>query len=211
MEAKKIQSGPSWAQDNGSLVDKKRLFPYEVKAERTAVRLYNKALKIQELLNDLMEDAENSVTDVQTKYEQSKPDSKEFTVDKSFTFYSFDREVKVEKVVQALTGHREEEIAMSKEYFEKYINEIEYPGDNIIVLKRLVMDAFTTKSGKFDYKKLDALIGYKDKTDNEIFQKAISLLDGAKYEKRVKTYYNIYIRDKEGVYKQVNLRLSGAN
>ena len=214
METKKIQTGTSWAQEDGSYVEKKRLFDHEVKAERTAIRLYNKSAKIQELLKDFIADAEESVLAIQLQYTKNKAPEKadlKILATKSFTFYCFNRDVRVEKIVQNLTGYKEEDIAMSKEYFKKYIEDIKDPGSEIIVLKELVMSAFTTKSGKFDYKKLDALLGYKDKIKNETFQKAISLLADAKYDKKMKTYFNVYFRAKDGNYEQVNLRLSGVN
>lgn len=215
MEAKtqKVQSGTSWAQEDGSLVEKKRLFPHEIKAERSAVRLFNQAIKIQNLLAEMIEDAEKSVANVQESYMKAKSPEKleEDLETKSFTFYSFNRDIKIERIVQALTGYKEEDIALSKEYFEKFITEFEGPVEKIEILKELVMSAFTTKSGKFDYKKLDALLGYKEKIGDETFQKAIQLLEEARYNKKLKSYYNIYFRNDDGVYQQVNLRLSGAN
>ena len=216
MEAKtqKIQSGNSWVQEDGSYVDKKRLFPYEIKSERAAVRLFNQAIKIQDFLAALVADAEKSVAEVQASYLKAKSPEKlkeETLIEKGFTFYSFNRGIKIEKIIQPITGYKEEDIALSKEHFEQYITNFEGPEEKIQILKKLVMSAFTTKSGKFDYKKLDALLGYKDEIQDEIFQKAIKLLEEARYNKKVKAYYNIYFRNEEGVYQQVNLRISGAN
>ncbi len=212
-ETQKAQTGQNWVQEDGNTVEKGRLFPFESKAERSAVKLFNMSIKIQGMLRDFVQEAEAHTEMVREAYLKVKAPEKleEDHKLKGYTFYSFNRDIKVEKVVQPLTGYREEDIALSKEHFEKYIDDIEDPGSEMIVLKELVMSAFTTKSGKFDYKKLDALLSYKDKIENETFQKAVALLGEAKYFKKVKSYYNVYFRNEEDVYEQVNLRLSGVN
>ena len=213
MEAKtqKAQSGLSWVLQDGQTVDKSRLFPYEVKGEKAAIKLFNMALKIQEGLKALVEEAESQIEDVRQSYLKHKGPEKleDDNQDKGFTFYSFNRDIKIEKIVIVTPGYKEEDVALSKGYFEDYINQFAVDSEvDISVLKSLVLSAFTTKRGKFDNKKLDQLLSYDNITD-ETFQKAISLLKEARFNNKPKTYYNIYFRDEEGVYVPVNLKVSG--
>jgi len=207
-----MQSGDTWVQQDGSQVDKARLFPDEIKSEKAAVKLFNMAFKIQEALKDLAEQAEASTEAVREAYLKRKASDKlaEDNSLKGFTYYSFNRDIKIEKIVQAPTGFKPEDVALSKGYFEEYIAKFgDDPG--VKILKDLVLSAFSTKSGKFDYKKLDQLLNYKDQIADETFQRAIQLLEDAKFNQKPKVYFNIMLRNSEGIYEHLNLRLSGVN
>jgi len=216
MEAKpqKTQSGLAWTAQDGTQVEKKRLFADEIRAEKAAVKLFNMALHIQESLEALIIEAEERIEHVRQAYLKRKGPDKvdDDHTEKGFTFYSFNRDIKIEKIVSVTTGYKEEDVALSKGYFEEYLSgfvNIESSGTQI--LKELVLSAFTTRRGKFDYKKLDQLLEYKEKITNEVFQKAITLLEEAKFNNKPKAYYNIYFRNEEGTYEAINLKLSGVN
>ncbi len=215
MEAKiqKVQSGDTWIEQDGNQVDKARLFPDEIKSEKTSKKLFNLAFKIQEALKDLVAQAEVSTEAVRQAHLKRKSPGKldDDRSLKGYTFYSFDRDIKIEKVISAPAGFKEEDVALSKEHFAEYLSKFNDDNANVKVLKELVLSAFTTKSGRFDYKKLDQLLSYKDKIADETFQKAAQLLEDAKFNQKPKTYFNISFRNDDGIYEQVNLKLSGVN
>lgn len=214
LETQKIQRGDSWSDESGNFVDKKRLFSHEVKAERSAVRIFNMALQVQEILSVLAEDADKSSEEIRlTHLKHKDPDlaKKEEGNPRSFTFWSFNKDIKIEKVIIPLFGYEEEEVALCKKTFEEFLNEYgEKEDKEAKVLKDLVMSAFTTKRGRFDSKKLDSLLSYKEKIKDEKFQEAVKILEGSRHEKKTKPYFNIYYKDDVGTYVQLNLRLSGA-
>lgn len=215
MEAIKQQSGDTWTEQDGNQVEKGRLFTDEIRAERHAVKLFNLGFKIQESLKALVSEAELRTENVRIAYLRRKDPEKleEDQSGKGFTFYSFNRDIKIEKVVSVTAGYKEEDVALSKDNFEKYLEKFDgvEAEVNIDILKELVLSAFTTSRGKLDYKKLDQLLGYKEKIDDIPFQKACSLLEEAKFNNKPKVYYNISFRNEEGTYEQVNLKLSGVN
>jgi hypothetical protein len=210
-EKQKVQTGDSWVDDQGVLVDKKRLFTHETKAERAAVRLFNLGLKIQEELRELAEDADASSEDIRTSYMKHKEKETEEKSSHSFTFYSFNKNIKVEKLVIAQIEYRDEEVKQCRQVFEEFLKEFGTEEDEAKMLKELVLSAFTTKRGKFDSKKLDTLLGYKEKIQNKKFQEAVKLLDESRSVKNTKPYFTISYRDNKGNYVPLNLRLSGVN
>jgi hypothetical protein len=215
MIKQKSQSGNTWIQEDGSIVEKKRLFPYEIKSERYASKIFNASVKIEELLTSLSALIDTGMVDVQTAYLKQKSKIKKDKeigdhVDGGFTFYSFDKKVKVERIVVSLIDYDPAMLLESKNFFMEYLKEFgEDP--EILILGNLIISAYSTKRGKLDVKKLDTLLSYKTKIDNEKFGKAIELLEQARRESKTKKYYNVYFKDSEGKYQQVNLRISGVS
>lgn len=200
---KKIQTGESWIDDKDIYVDKKRVFSHEITAERNAVKIYNESIKVQKSLKSLYELLNQSTNKVQgTETDDLKPK-------KNFTFYSFDKSVKVEKLVQSLPEYDNDKIKSAKEKFDLYIDKTKKDEVDgyLLGIVELIKSAFETKSGKFDKSKLGILIGQK-KIKDETFQEAVKELEGAIQTNREKTYYNVYVKMGHE-YIQINLRLSG--
>jgi hypothetical protein len=197
------------------MVEKKRLFPHEIKSERYALKIFNASVKVEELLYALSALIDVGMTDVQTAYLKQKSKinkDKEILnhADGGFTFYSFDKKVKIERIVVTLIDYDPAILLKSKEFFMEYLKEFGEDPD-IVILSNLIISAYSTKRGKLDVKKLDALLSYKTKINNEKFAKAIEHLESARKESKNKKYYNVYFKDQEGKYKQINLRISGVN
>ncbi len=210
MKPKKIQTGKQWVDSVGNYVDAKRLFKEERVSERFGVKIYNQALKVFEALEEL-----NALCLEGTNLyivAAGKVESKDSATDiheASTTFYSFDKSVKIEKLVQKLPEFDMVKLEEAKGLFEKWISDLEDPDKpKIGLLVNMVRAVFKTKSGKFDKKKLDQLINLEGSTDDADFNLAIELCKEARNNEVIKIYYNIYSKDDEGNYIQIPTRLS---
>lgn len=206
MEPKKIQKGKQWVDSEGVLVDSKRLFKEEKVSENNCVKIYNTAIKISDLLIELNElCSEGTGAYLLAKDCDLKAEDIEAL---STTMYSFDKSVKVEKLAQKLPEYDKKKLEEARRLFDLWLKEIDADG-SAPVLIGLIRSAFETKSGKFDKKKLDQLLEYDGKVESLNFAEAITILKEARNTDTLKVYYNIYSRDEEGKYQQINTRLSG--
>lgn len=124
----------------------------------------------------------------------------------NYTWYNFDRSVKIVVSINDYITFDDITIQMSKEKLNNFIDNT-LTSDQLFV-KDLVQDAFSTTKGKLDAKKVMSLTKYRTKIDNPDFQEALNLLEAAIRRPSSAKYFNVYYREADGSYKLVNLNFS---
>jgi hypothetical protein len=124
----------------------------------------------------------------------------------NFTWYNFDRSIKVEVSISERIEFDGLAIQASKEKLDAFLSE--NLDSKTEFLKQLVIDAFSTSGGKIDTKKVFQLMKYRSKIKDQLFQEAINILEAGITKPDSKTYFRIWERDKSGEYKLVDLNFS---
>lgn len=204
----KKQTGTSWVDENGVMVELKRVTNLEKQREAHAVKIAAKAVVIEKNLKELKELMNNAFSAMQV--ELSKEAGTEVSI-KGHTFYSFDGSLKIFREVSPEIEFDEGMMQAAYTIFQEYINTVLFAPEHAMV-RELILSAFKTIRGKFDNRKITTLIQQKDNEaikDNEQFQKAIQLVQSAKKIVSEKTYDRVFIKNNTGEYEQVNLNFSG--
>jgi hypothetical protein len=97
-------------------------------------------------------------------------------------------------------------IQSARQLLEEFLQENVQTQDDVI--KQLILDAFSTRNGRLDTKKVLNLIRYRSKIKNDKFLRAIDLLEESIRKPSSKTYFRLYVKDEQGKWNAVELNFS---
>jgi hypothetical protein len=121
----------------------------------------------------------------------------------NFMWYNFDRSIRIEVKIAERIEFDDLTIKAAKAKFDEFLDaNIEGKVD---FAKELVLDAFTTRNGKLDVKRVLSLLKYKSKVKDAIFQEAMTHLEASIRRPDSKTYFRISVKDDNGEYQYINL------
>lgn len=132
---------------------------------------------------------------------KAKPDTKG-----NYTFFSFDRSVKVEVSVSDRIEFDDIAITACKEKLDEFLKQ--NLDAKMAFVKELVTDAFSTSRGKLDTKKVMSLLKYRSKIKDTLFEEALNLLESSIRRPSSKTYFRIFERQDDNSYKNIDLNFS---
>lgn len=194
-----------WTDETGREIPINYITPSVRLKERTAGSLLKKAQSLEKHLLKLKTDFEvQSDTVFQKVLEEIA--ARGGSPPKGFTYFNFDRSIRVERVVAERTDFDDIIISACKDKLDEFLNA--NLDSKTEFIKDLVTDAFSTSRGKLDAKKVLSLMKYKTKIIDPIFQEALNLMSQAITRPGSKAYHKIALRDKNGEYKYVNLNFS---
>jgi tRNA nucleotidyltransferase/poly(A) polymerase len=124
----------------------------------------------------------------------------------NFTWFNFDRSVKVEVSIADRIDFDDLTITACKDKLDEFLDQNLDSKQEFV--KQLVTDAFSTSRGKLDAKKVMSLLKYRTKIKSDLFQEALNLLESAIRRPDSRTYFRIWERDKSGEYKLIDLNFS---
>ncbi len=124
----------------------------------------------------------------------------------SFTWFSFDRSLKVESEVNDIVKWDETIMTEALALLDKYISGT--LGDSHELVKRLVNSAFSNKKGTIDTRKIFQLLQYEKEIKNKHFLKACEIIKSAQSIDRSKLYMRVWEKDEKGEYRNINLNFS---
>lgn len=193
-----------WKDDKGTDIPYNRITKLERLKEKSAGKLYKQALQVHERLQkykDEMRQLCYEVYDLAMDSYDGNKDSKG-----NFTWYNFDRTIKVKVKIQDRIEFDDLGIKACKDKLHTFIQENVQSKNDFI--KQLVLDAFETTRGKLDTKKVLSLLRYRSKIDDKLFQDAMALLEDAIRHPDSKEYFQIWVRDNSGEYQNIELNFS---
>ena len=124
----------------------------------------------------------------------------------NFTWFNFDRSIKIEVSISERTEFDDLAIEASKSKLDEFLtNNIDSKAEFV---KDLVIDAFSTSKGKIDADKVFQLMKYRTKIKHPLFQEAINILSDGIRRPGSKTYFRIWQKKDNGSYALVNLNFS---
>lgn len=195
----------SWTDDKGVSVPFTRITKIEREKEKIANKIVSDATAIKERLKAFKTYVENECGKLyQASLKEYKAEDK---VRKgNFTWYNFDKEVRVEVNVNERIGFQEPEISIAKEKLDGFISDNLGGVDKLI--QELVNDAFQNTKGALDAKKVMSLLKYRSKIKAVKFQEALDLIEKSIVTNGSKTYFKVSLRQPNGEYEYIDLNFS---
>lgn len=204
---KQLSSAEFWTDESGVQIPYNRTTKLERLKENKIYSLYQKSVKANEALIKLKDDLETIVSEIIDEARSSN--DVKLNGKGNYTFFNFNRSLKVEVSVNELIRFDDLTLESAKEVLIGLVrNNIQ--GDDFIL--SLVEDAFQTSRGRLDTRKILGLKKHtqriKDKQIRAEWKKAMTLIDQAISRPESKTYYRVWAKDAGGAYQNVELNFS---
>lgn len=199
-----------WKDEAGIPIPAERVSKAEKLRETLSFDLAKKALKLNEQLTgfkDEMKQACDAVVEaVRAEAKLAQKENKE--TKGNFTWFNFNRSLKVEQTINEQIAFDDIKIALCKEKLDEFLNRAMHGSDNAEMISQLVKDAFSTTRGKLDAKKVMSLLKYEDKIESILYKDAMKFLRESIHRPGSKTYYRVSIKKEDGSYEPINLNIS---
>lgn len=202
------KNGHSWIDEVGLEIPFNRLNKVEITKEMYAGKIYKEACKINKSLQAFMAmiafaneevnkaiDKENQA--LNKKCKQTKG---------NFTWFNFDRSIKIEVNVNETVKFDEAKIATARELFDSFIDKNVQGTDDIV--RQLINTAFANTRGGLDSKKVLSLLKYRTKIKDKQFQAALDLIQDSISRPSSKRYFRVWVKNEEGAYENIELNFS---
>lgn len=197
-------SSEFWYDETGNKIPYTRTTKTERLMEKQAAKLLREA----KALNKKLSVYKSMVTEVSGEVYSKFLAERDLTTNRkgNFTWYNFDRSVKIEVKLHESISFDDLLITSAREKLNDYFSEnITSKND---YAKEIAMRAFETRNGQLDPKRVFDLIRYKSKEKNELYQSAIKDIEDSIRRTVSKTYFRISERQKDGEYKVIDLNFS---
>lgn len=198
-------SDSEWIDESGAHIPYSRVTKAERLHERSAQRILKSALVVnkkliefKDMIRELSQEAFDAFMEEKTTNRVTKG---------NFTWYNFDRSIKIEVSVNEPIQFDDLTIAAAKEKFDQFLDENVQSKNEFV--KQMINDAFETqRAGKLDVKQVMGLTRYQNKINDPLFTEAVSLIGEAIRRPKSKTYFRVWLKDETGEYQNVELNLS---
>lgn len=124
----------------------------------------------------------------------------------NYTLYNFDRSVKVCVRVSQPIKFDEITIEAARQLLREFLED-GLSAKNMFI-KQMVLDAFETRRGQMDTKRVMGLQRYSDRIKDYRYTKAMQLINESIRRPESATYYQVWIRNENGKYVSVDLDLA---
>lgn len=204
---KQISTAEFWTDESGIQIPYNRTTKLERLKERKVFSLFQKSQRAHDMLLKLKTDIDDGILEI---IEEARLSSDVKLNGKgNFTFFNFDRSLKIEVNVSELIRFDDVLIESAKEVLLDIIRK-NITGDDFII--GIVEDAFQTSRGRLDTRKILGLKKHtqriKGKELRDEWDKAMNLIDQSISRPKSKTYYRVWSRDESGEYQNVELNFS---
>lgn len=195
----------AWTDETGRQVPMIYLTPAIKLRERNAAKILAGAIRINKELAAYKEYVNKLCNEVYEKVlEELKASGK--NPNKSYTWYNFDRSVKIEVSMSERIDFDDITILACKQKLDAFLDE--NIDSKMEFVKELVTDAFSTSRGKIDSKKVMSLMKYRTKIKHPLFLEAMDLLTESIRRPDSKTYFRVWNRNEKGEYQSIDLNFS---
>ncbi|MES1223351.1 MAG: DUF3164 family protein, partial [Bacteroidota bacterium] len=171
-------------------------------------KILKEALKINGYLNSLNAMINAANVDINKTIDlENKASGKTLKPTKgNFTWYNFDKSVKVEVSINETIKFDESKIASAREKLDAFITKNVQGTDDIV--RQLINSAFANTKGGLDSKKVMSLLKYRSKIKDKGFQAALDLIEDSITRPSSKRYFRVWAKDESNQYKNIDLNFS---
>jgi len=195
----------TWIDEAEVSVPYNRINKVERLMERSSAKILREALAVnkklvafRDTISDLSMEAYEAFMEAKNSKKQTKG---------NFTWYNFNRSIKIEVSISEAIQFDDLTIAAAKEKFDVFLDENVTSKNDFV--KPMIIDAFETqRNSKLDTKRVLGLMRYEAKIKNPLFSEAVKLIQESIRRPKSKTYYRVWVKDEEGQYKNIDLNLS---
>lgn len=196
-----------WYEESGLAVPKSRVTIAEKQKEAAAKKIVEKATTASKYLSELkvmITEATDKILEAARKENNVKLEGKG-----NYTWFSFDRSVKIEVQVNETLKFDDILIASAKERLLELIRGSIQGLDFIITI---VEEAFQTSKGQLDPKKILGLRRHSSRIPEGDFknewEEVMKLIDDSITRTFTKKYQRVFVKDAAGEYKAIELNFS---
>jgi hypothetical protein len=198
-------SKKKWIDEAGNEIPEHRVSAAEKLAEKHSAALLKAASTINQMLRSIKEQVHvysNEVFDLVMLENNTDVNKRKG----NFTWYNFDRSIKIEVNVSERVVFDEMLIHACQEKLMTFLKKSLTKDQQFI--ESLVLDAFQTRAGKLDTKKIMYLKKHKERINNPLYTEAMDLLDKSIRRPDKKMYFRIWKRNSNGEYENIELNFS---
>ncbi len=124
----------------------------------------------------------------------------------NFTWYNFDRSIKIERSVNEALQYDDQTIMAAKEILHEFLSSSIDSSKDFV--KEMILTAFENKNGKLDPKKITPLTRHEKRVNDPRFTEACNLIKKAERRPDSKIYYRVWVKDVAGSYESIELNFS---
>lgn len=193
-----------WIDETGREIPENRITKLEKKKEKISSKIVKEALNANKTLKTLktyileksQEIFEQALAERDVKKERKG----------NFTWYNFDRSIKIEVNISEPVIFEDELIYAAKSKLFDFLKEKTDGVEEFV--RDIILDAFETRNGQLDVKRIISLTKYRERVNDKRFDAACDLIIEAQRRPSTKKYFKIYVRDENGEYKHIELNIS---
>ena len=195
-----------WIDESGTRIPYNRTSATERLMERRSAQLLKEAVTLNDKLKRLKESFRTFSDEVYQQFLKERSLEAPAERKGNYTWYNFDRSIKVEVSVSERITFDDMSITAAREKLSQFLDEnIE---GKLEFVKDLVNEAFQTSKGQLDTKKVMGLLKYRSKIKHQAYQEAMALIETSIRRPESKSYFRIWEKDRNGEYKLVDLNIS---
>lgn len=202
------KNGLAWTDESDYTIPFNRVSKFERVKEAHAAKIYKSAIKINDMLNQFMVmiiQANEEVNEEMNK-ENKLINKKVKTIKKSFTWFNFDRSVKIEVVAQDSIRFDEAKISVAQELLYKFIDKKVVGTEDMV--RQFLNRGFVNSKGALDTKKIFDILSFRSKIQDAQFQSVLNLIQDGISRHFCKRYYRVWVKNEEGAYENIELNFS---
>lgn len=207
MKLKQLPKDGNWIDESETLIPYNRTTKLERLKEKHAFTILNdaefinkKALEFKQKLTELVAEVIEAAREENSVKLEGKG---------NYTWYNFNRSIKIEVNVNELIKFDEILIESAKEKLMDLIR-TNITGDDFII--SIVEDAFQTSKGNLDPKKILGLKKHTERIKNALLKEqwsnVMAVIDRSISRPTSKTYFKVWKKNEEGKYEGVELNFS---
>ena len=197
---------PVWTDETGMTIPVNRVTKAERLAERKAGKAIKDALRLNEQLKVFKQYLKEASQEVYQAFLKENGATEKKDYKGNFTWYNFNRSIKIEINISEPIEFDDITISLAKEKFNEFL-EKNITASNAFA-KELVLNAFETRKGKLDTKRILGLTRYVSKVNDPLFTEAVELINKSIRRRPSREYYKIWVKDNAGQYQAVDLNFS---
>jgi len=202
-----------WHDEKGHHVPTKYLSKSDKLKEKQTAKILKEALGMHEKLSNfkkVVADISIAVYNAVAKEDRTPlygEPAKDGKVKKgNFTYFNFERTIKVEVNIQDHIEFDDLHIGSAKTKFDEFLAaEVTTKND---YTKALITGAFESKKGKLDVKKVFDLLAKRVVIKDSLFQEACDLIEKSIRRPDSTTYFRVSVKNENGKFETVNLNFS---
>ena len=193
----------AWTDETGITIPFDRLSKLERTKERLSGKILKNAFKINTSLIAFKEEIDEALKAIHVILAE---DNKLANSKGNFTWYNFDRSIKIEVNVNETIRFDEALIASARECLDTFLRKNVKGTDELV--RELINSAFQNTKGGLDSKRVLSLMKFRLRIKDADFQKALNLIEQSISRPSSKKYFRVWAKDGDDQYQNIDLNFS---
>lgn len=203
MKITQKQADGTWTDESGMQIPVNRLTKAEKLMEKNSYKLLRAAQKINADLK-AFKNLFAELSDEAYEAFMSEKDAK--TTKGNFTWYNFNRTIKIEVAISEPIVFDDLTLQAAKQKFDEFLEQTMSAKNDFV--KPMIIESFQATRGKIDVKQVMKLVRWAGRINDPLFSEGAELVNQAIRRPSSRTYFRIWLKDTSGKYQNIDLNLS---